>query len=581
MAIILGMESLPTLRQCLVDTELAHLRIIARLWGLEVKAGRPLEVAAELAQLLADPAHAADTWRALPDDERAALTALLDAGGLMPTAVVVRRFGEIRAMGPGRLERETPWRDPISPAEGLWYRGLIYAGFAGQGSETYPIYFVPAELQTALPVRVKAREAIIQIEPAAPPARFHAGSDLLLEDLATVLAFVHNGIVRPRDEGSAAWPRNIKRMLLGHLRSPDPVRLDFILHVIDQQGWFWKGDDGRLRLVPEPVMTWLQEPADQSLAVLVDAWRQVTGWDELWCLTALQPDDTGTWRSDPTLARAALMRYLAALTPGEWVRVADFVSAIKVTDPDFQRPGGDYETWYVRDPATGAYVTGFESWDRVEGELLRALLQGPAWWLGLIELAADVDGESPQVFRVPAPVTPTPAAEQSPPVVRPDLTVTMPTGRRFERFQLARVADLVLVGDPYVYRLTPASLHRARRQRIDLNRVLSFLDSLSEAPLPKAVRLSLTRCYGRGTEVWLERTVLLRVTDEAVMKEIIASPKTGRFIERTVGSTSAVVAEKDWPSLVAGLVELGLLAELVGIMASGVQGKERKHDDRV
>ena len=66
---------------------------------------------------------------------------------------------------------------------------------------------------------------------------------------------------------------------------------------------------------------------------------------------------------------------------GEWVSVADFIDAVKATDPDFQRPGGDYESWYIRDAGSGAYLTGFESWDRVEGELLRALLTGPARWL--------------------------------------------------------------------------------------------------------------------------------------------------------------------------------------------------------
>ena len=80
------MESLPTLRQCLVDTELVRLRVIARLWGVDVEANRGFEIAAELAQYMTTPAHAADTWRLLPEGERSVLEALLNAGGTMPAA---------------------------------------------------------------------------------------------------------------------------------------------------------------------------------------------------------------------------------------------------------------------------------------------------------------------------------------------------------------------------------------------------------------------------------------------------------------------------------------------------------------
>jgi hypothetical protein len=551
------MEPLRTLRQCLIDTELAHLRVIARLWGLEVKASQPLEIAAELAASLADPAHAAHAWQALPDDERAALAALLAADGMMPAAIFRRRFGEIRPMGPGRLERETPWRDPLGPAEGLWYRGLIYQGFIEEGGQTYPIYYVPAELRAALPAGAEKATTTIQLKPAASPAQRLVAGDLLLDDVTTALAFVHNEMARPGAVPNA-WPEPARQALARQLRDRDPERLAFILHVLDHLGWTRPGDDGRLRLVAEPVTAWLKGTPDEGRATLVRAWREMTDWNELWRLPSLQPDDTGTWRNDPALARAALLRHLEALTPGEWVRLDDFVNAVKVADPDFQRPGGDYEAWYIRDAANGAYLTGFESWDQVEGALVRALLSGPAWWLDLVELGGEV-------FRLRARASLAPTIEALAVAVRPDLTVTMPAARRFERFQLARVADLSVVDDPYVYRLTPAALSRARRQGITVEKALTFLDGLSDAPLPQAVRSSLTRWGERGTEVWLERTLLLRVADAALLQQIVAAPQTGRYVGRVVGPTVAVVTEKDWPKLVATLAEMGLLAELVGV----------------
>lgn len=555
------MKPMRTLRQCLIDTELTHLRVIARLWGLDVKTTRLLEVAAELAEALADPQHAAHTWEALPPDQRVALAALLEAGGVMSTATFRRRFGQIRPMGPGRLEREMPWRTPISPAEGLWYRGLIYEGFAGEGSATYAVFVVPPELQAALPVSAEASGSTIQPEPALPPAHRRSAGDLLLDDVTSVLAFVHNETVHPRADALHAWSEQVEQALRRELRDPDVERLALTLHLINWLDWTRLDDGGRLRLVAEPVMSWLQGAAIESRAALVNAWREMTNWNELWRLPSLQPDDTGTWRNDPTLARATLLRHLAALTPGRWVKISDFMGAIKSNDPDFQRPGGDYGDWYIRDAASGAYLSGFESWDQVEGALLRALLTGAAWWLSLVELGGPAAGDPPEVF-CPLPESP-PGADPPPPVVHPDLTIAMPSGRRFERFQLARVADMVQAGTPYVYRLTPASLHRARKQHISPAQVLEFLDGLNDAPLPKTVRSSLTRWGERGTEVWLERTVLFRTTDEATLQQILAAPTTSRYLGRVVGPTAAVVAEKDWPGLVAALAALGFLAKIV------------------
>src|SRR5579859_5992190 len=40
-------------------------------------------------------------------------------------------------------------------------------------------------------------------------------------------------------------------------------------------------------------------------------------------------------------------------------------SAVKEEEPDFQRPAGNYDSWYIRDAQSGEYLRGFESWDRV------------------------------------------------------------------------------------------------------------------------------------------------------------------------------------------------------------------------
>jgi hypothetical protein len=195
---------------------------------------------------------------------------------------------------------------------------------------------------------------------------------------------------------------------------------------------------------------------------------------------------------------------------------------------------------------------------------LRALLTGPARWFGLVSLGAESEGTPPRVFRPRPRPAHDPAAEPPALAVKPDLTLAMPAARRFQRFQLARVADLAQVGDPYIYRLTPASLQRAVSQHIDVDKVLSFLGGLTDAPLPEPVRSSLTRWAERGTEIWLEQTLLLHVEDAAVMEQLTAAPKVARYLT-PLNTTAALVNEKDWARLVATLAELGLLPELVNI----------------
>jgi len=44
-----------------------------------------------------------------------------------------------------------------------------------------------------------------------------------------------------------------------------------------------------------------------------------------------------------------------------------FIQAIKQTQPDFQRPAGDYDSWYLYDINAQTYLRGFEYWDQVDG----------------------------------------------------------------------------------------------------------------------------------------------------------------------------------------------------------------------
>src|SRR5512134_50967 len=111
------------LKSCLIDEPLPRLTAIADTWDIGLEAASVAEMAEALAKHMLDPDAAARGREALPVGARKALDALVSANGRMPAAAFERRYGTLRPMGPGRIERERPWLSPANPTEVLWYRG--------------------------------------------------------------------------------------------------------------------------------------------------------------------------------------------------------------------------------------------------------------------------------------------------------------------------------------------------------------------------------------------------------------------------------------------------------------------------
>src|SRR5262249_25040232 len=146
---------------------------------------------------------------------------------------------------------------------------------------------------------------------------------------------------------------------------------------------------------------------------------------------------------------------------------------------DFQRPAGDYDSWYIRDAQTGKYLRGFESWDTVDGAMLRFILTGPMHGLGLVDTA-----ENGAACRLTAygrafggiAEWPAQPAEAVPFTIQADGLCEVPRNvSRYDRFQLARFTEWGKAGEPYQYRITSTGLAQASRQSIQANNILPFL----------------------------------------------------------------------------------------------------------
>jgi hypothetical protein len=347
-----------------------------------------------------------------------------------------------------------------------------------------------------------------------------------------------------------------------YLLNADPHRRSLLLTLANDMGLVRQTDSGMRPT--RAAVEWLQQTREQELRSLMEAWSS-SSWNELRHTSGLICEGEG-WSNDPILARAALLEILPRDT--DWYQIGEVVQLVKRTDPDFQRPDGNYETWYIRDAATNDYLSGFEQWEQVEGRLLNFLFQGPLYWLGVVELSA---AENQAAYRLTERgnlwLNRRPVSQDEvrvPLVVQADGTLLVPhNASRYDRFQAARIGEPlpVTANKPYSYRITPSSLDLAREQGITPERLLQFLEKASGRPLPTSVQRGVSRWSENGVEGRLETMVVLRVRDAAILDTLRNNHKTRDFIAESLGDLAAVVRRKEWAAFRSATAQLGLLLD--------------------
>ena len=216
-----------------------------------------------------------------------------------------------------------------------------------------------------------------------------------------------------------------------------------------------------------------------------------------------------------------------------------------------------------------SFLRGFECWDQVDGALLRYLITGPLHWLGILELASAEPGSPPTAFRLSPwaarllkgePVEGLPEENQTLRIssdarLRAPLLLPRPVRyqiARFSRWEKATETD-------YAYRITVASLKRAREQGLSVPHLLTLLRRHASSVPPSLVK-ALDRWEANGSEVRIEQALILRLRTPEMLKELRAS-RAARFLGDPLGPTVIIVKAGAWEKVIAVLAELGYLAE--------------------
>jgi len=498
----------------------------------------------------------------LPIEEADALGEIVNDGGRIPVAVFERNFGNIRQMGPGKMEREEPWLDPISPAEALWYRGFLFRGFLeSEDGQLVEYYYMPREYLEQFPNRSKPSEkshaGLFQTvdDSTIDSIGIIGGRIDTVDDVTGLLA--HSQIYAIREENLFA----LQRWML----NKDLDRLSMLFHLCWDLKLFRATDEGARPT--RAAISWLEQTREKQLRELVDGWLS-SSWNELHHTPGLICEGDG-WSNDPALARAALL--VALPRHKKWTRLIDLISHIKQSNPDFQRPDGRYDTWYIRDSSTGDFLTGFENWDLVDGKHLEFLIEGPLSWFGMLDLYYD-EADKELLFRLTERSINWLQKEEIegeevsiPIVVHNDATVIVSQdSSRYDRFQVARIGlfQPPQLDQPFEYWITPDALNLAHEQGIEVPRIIEFLESASERDLPPGTKRAIERWSDRGVEGRLEEAIILLVREAAILEKLRANPKTRPYIAEALGDLSAVVQLKDWQKLRHAAAQLGLLLEV-------------------
>jgi hypothetical protein len=550
---------MPTLDQSLLAHDLTLLRAIATQAGLELNAPNARAAVTELAARLKDP-DPLDLWltrtlRQNPKNE-SALALLISNQGRYPVAAFIRKYGDVRPLGPVAIAREQPWERPSTPTEALYYNGLIGRTFMESDTGPQEYFYIPSDLLPLLPPMdgpslLAPSQAVAPVN--ADSTDSNTTSSIIIDDAVTVLAAIQ------RYPGEELTSSDVKPYL--HL----PI-FEFLTALLTELGFITSDR----KLDPDKVKPFLQATRASQLQTLAEAWRDSKTWNDLLRVPTLRPEP-GAWHNDPAAARSFILKLCADLPAGEWRSLDSFLDFVHEHHPDFQRPAGDYDSWYIRDSISGGYLRGFEYWNEVDGALLRFILTGPMLWLGLVDLRAN-----PNAFRLTpffsaligsatwsTPETPAPI------LCKHDGTlVVSPDVNRFDRFQAARIGEWSPVGQvtnlpfpPYEYRITGTSLQTATAQGINAKQLLAFLRRACEH-LPEHIVTTVERWGQHGIEAQAETLTILKLKDAETLEKLMRFSRTRRWLGEAIGTSAVEV--KDLEKLREAMLELGLAVEWVG-----------------
>lgn len=535
---------MPDLFDSLLKQDIGHLRIIAELWGLELDSTDADAAREELSDSLLDANLLDEVIDSLPSDADSAITALVNSGGRIPWPTFTRKYGEIREAGAGKRDREQLYLKPTSSTEILYYRGLLARAFFETKKGPQEFAYIPDDLlrlisqRAAEPAGKAASPQEVDTVPlgraASPGEKGHEilANDSILDDATTLLAALRLGIEPP----ATRVPIGVLRAFL---QSANLIR--------------------ESAPQPEPVKMFLESSRADALAALQSAWMESESFNELWLMPGIVCE--GEWRNQPQETREFLLHLVDTLPEGKWWSISALIRDVKQKYADFQRPAGDYDSWFIKRQSDGQYLRGFSSWDQVDGALIKYFITHILHWLGQVDLCIADGATEPTSFRVTN--VPATGKEDKKLHVSSQGLISVPRlAPRVVRYQVSRFcAWEEPKEDVYRYRISTRSLARAKEQGLKVEHLLALLAKYTDAGAPPSLIRALKRWEVNGTEARVQTQVILKVSRPEVLDELRRS-KAAKFLGEALSPTTVIVKSGAIQKVMEALMELGIVGEM-------------------
>jgi hypothetical protein len=371
-----------------------------------------------------------------------------------------------------------------------------------------------------------------------------ASPDRLIDDATTLLAATRMGISLP------------------DTRIPARVVLDFIsaAGIIKHSSI---EDKRSIGADIEAVRRFLEASRNDARNILIAAWLESETFNELCQIPGLVCE--GEWSNRPLPTRKYLLSLINNIPENTWWSLPVFIQSIKEKDPDFQRPAGDYDSWFIKRESDNTYLRGFNNWNEVDGALVRYMIIGPMFWLGLVDVATPEESDVVTAFRTKKGKSSMSVPETARLFVSSGGKIVVPRLlSRLVRYQVARFCEWEEEKEEeYHYRISTFSLKQAAEQGLKVKQLLSLLSRNTASEIPPAFLKALKRWELNGIEATVKNQTILKVNRPEVLEELRES-KAGRFLGETLGPVTVVVKPGAQTKVLAALAELGLLAEVGG-----------------
>ena len=603
--------------------KMQQLRAIIKRRGWPIRGTRKEDLTHSLAPRLGAAAETASAVARLSLAERMALQAvlLLDSGCGITADDIAPVF-------------RVPLKDANTALMSLAGQGLLISTtetyFVGKRWVHGPVYRLPPAIRCSLPPLAEAKKANIPSGEivVSPPFALLVAVHRVWQQMAQQEMHLRPPMPRPRMErlykvledwdyvpvelvqlqGRHSWDYGLEAALtipplpfalddeameaLTLLCGGEPDLVDFIYHLLLEMGLVAPGSP--VRVQRDVVYRFLRHSEAEQQAMLARTYFRLESWSEISDLQrragrlslrrsardiSFKPEKL---RAELARARGLVLRACSCLLDRTWAGLDEILRPLRGAWSDFPdlppAPSGTYRgkaRWWAVSDVTGKRLDGehAEQWNLAQGNFVRAVIEGPLHWLGLVELCRR-DGEL-VAFRplgladffwdrvpvVAAEAVAVPALEDAVLVDGAEMTIAVrPSSIGAEAHSLlGRIGKLEeATPQRFVYRLSKEAVHEAFESGLTLEDLLRGWEEHLAVPLPESAQERLTEWWANYGRVRIyENLTVIEFADDFALRELKAGTSLARHIVAEVSPCLVIIPRSSAKLLMEEMVQRG------------------------